>query len=293
VPPHLVDAFIERCQGSRLIVDLDDNLLDLSGRDDLASEYEAASVALGKLIAVADLVTVSTRALAGALADRAQQVKVVPNQLDDILWFGSTPEVEGLVQRASNELHLLYMGTFTHADDLAILRPTLDILRSRGLRPVLTVIGGEREGEDQEWYRRLVPPKDAATYPGFVRWLRPQAPQWDIAVAPLKDTSFNAFKSDIKFLDYTALGLPAVVSAAEAYRDTVDPGVHGLLAGWTPEDWAEQIERLCTDVPLREHITREARQYVRTKRTVARNTQVYVDVLEGRIPSGSDASVRT
>jgi hypothetical protein len=81
------------------------------------------------------------------------------------------------------------------------------------------------EIEPAPWLHRLSPPAEAIAYHRFVRWLREQGP-FDVGLAPLADTVFNGAKSDIKLLDYCALGLLPVVQDCPAYR--LDPAAAGV-----------------------------------------------------------------
>ncbi|MEI2421731.1 hypothetical protein V6O07_15755, partial [Arthrospira platensis SPKY2] len=46
----------------------------------------------------------------------------------------------------------------------------------------------------------------------------------DIFIAPLEDNLFNRCKSGLKFLEYSALGVPGVYSHLEPYQDLVQHG---------------------------------------------------------------------
>ena len=59
--------------------------------------------------------------------------------------------------------------------------------------------------------------------------------RWDVAIAPLEDDAFTRGKSDLKYLDYAALGIPGVFSDVRPYRDTVRHRETGLLAANEPE----------------------------------------------------------
>ena len=51
-------------------------------------------------------------------------------------------------------------------------------------------------------------PEGATHYPEFVAFLRENAHRWSAGVAPLTADPFNDAKSDLKFLEYSMLGLP-------------------------------------------------------------------------------------
>jgi glycosyltransferase involved in cell wall biosynthesis len=58
---------------------------------------------------------------------------------------------------------------------------------------------------------------------------------------------FNRAKSALKFLEYSALGLPSICSAGEAYSEAVGSTGAGLLTANTPEAWCEALRRMATD----------------------------------------------
>jgi hypothetical protein len=96
------------------------------------------------------------------------------------------------------------------------------------------LIGIADEIEPAPWLKHMHPPPACTPYPKFVNWLREQGP-FDVGLAPLADTAFNRVKSDIKLLDYTAMGLRALVSDLPAYR--ADPA----LASAIVTDWSEAL----------------------------------------------------
>src|SRR3546814_14721972 len=51
-----------------------------------------------------------------------------------------------------------------------------------------------------------------------------------VGVAPLSDTTFNRSKSDIKFLELAALGIPTIASDVAPYR-SIRHGETGLQIG--------------------------------------------------------------
>jgi hypothetical protein len=135
------------------------------------------------------------------------------------------------------------MGTGTHGPDFAAMRPSLDRLwAEREGQFDVVLIGIAADVEPAPWLHRVAPPADAIAYPRFVRWLRGQGP-FDIGLAPLADTRFNSAKSDIKLLDYLALGLLPVVQDCAAYR--LDPQT-GQIAVHA-KDWFAALRDLIDD----------------------------------------------
>jgi O-antigen biosynthesis protein len=265
-----------------LIFEIDDLLFDPLRLPDAPEDWEQHVATVRKLMSRADAVTVSTPALAEAAAEVADTVVVIPNAIDERLWFapvphGPTPSF--VADDPPGTLRLLYVGTRTHAADLDLLRPVMAELPERLGRPVrLSVVGGEPRRTDRHWYRSI--PVEYSDYPTFVPWIRRVASVHDIALAPLLDSPFNRAKSNLKWLEYTAMGLPGIFADLPPYS-SVEHGRTGLLA--PPKDvkaWVNGIASL--EAPeQRDRMVAAARQVVLQSHTLERTAAVWVEVLSG------------
>ena len=253
-------AQLRQQRGTRLIFDLDDNLLDLEGHGERAS-YEAMSESVRVSIELADEVWTSTSRLAARAARETRAViKVQPNTLDPVLWW--PVQRAAPVQRKGAPLRLLYMGTRTHDADFALLEQALIRLQSE--RPgcfELSVIGVRtRTGVAPTWLRTLDPPPHVgASYPAFVAWFSLLS-GFDLGVAPLLSSEFNDCKSPIKVLDYAAIGLPTLASSVPAYTDSLRTGLDCLHAENDVAVWSRVLSELASDrsrlAPVAKHATR-------------------------------------
>lgn len=81
--------------------------------------------------------------------------------------------------------------------------------------------------------------------------------EFDIGLAPIVDIPFNRAKSWIKAIEYTAAGIPVVMSDVSEYRRLHDEYGIGRLAS-TREEWISHITELC-DFKTREVEARENR----------------------------------
>ena len=208
---------------------------------------------------------------------------MLPNALDPRLWRDwRTPRPAIL---SGERVRMLYMGTHTHDADLARLRPALDRLHDE--RPgafELTLVGVAAEPAPAPWLTRLSPPAEAVAYPRFVRWLRSQGP-FDLGLAPLADSAFNRAKSDVKLLDYAALGLLPVVEDAAAYRADPHAGEIAVHA----QDWAEALRGVLNDRDeARRRATRAADHVWRSRAVsgIAPAMLARLDVLVGEARRG-------
>ncbi|MBP9713227.1 MAG: glycosyltransferase [Sterolibacterium sp.] len=262
-----------RARGSTLIYTLDDNLLDISLDEEGIVIAEDQHRATRYFIREADGVIVSTPALAERLSHLNEQIRVVPNALDERLFLADETSIGCLPadRSATREPVILgYMGTLTHSADLAMLYEPLRSLFSRyGERVRFEIIGVSQDGKKLQTLLgrnvRLLDPGEAVHYEQFARWFSEHA-RWDIGLAPLTERSFNRYKSDIKFLDYGVLGIPGVYSNVGPYPASVVHEQTGLLVANQPEAWFAALSRLIEDAALRQQIGGAARSYVHAER---------------------------
>lgn len=232
-PADHVAAALDRArrEGTRVVAEVDDDFFSAAARDRLArAEYAPERLAaVQAVVRGADAVVTSTEPLRAVLAAEGIDAVVVPNAVQPGLWDTApvAPDL-GDVRR------VLYMGSATHGGDLDLLRPVFDGFVDDDGRPVRIEVVGVTESDDT-WYDRLPLPGGGTHYPDFVAFLRQQAHRWSAGVAPLTDDPFNDAKSDLKFLEYSMLGLPFVGSDRPSYAGVDQHG--GLLAGDDPGAW--------------------------------------------------------
>ncbi|MFV2044530.1 MAG: glycosyltransferase, partial [Anaerolineales bacterium] len=104
--------------------------------------------------------------------------------------------------------------------------------------------------------------------------------KWDLAIAPLEDTLFNRYKSDIKFLDYSALGIATLCSRVRAYDGSVRHQVTGYLAENDPQAWYEGLEHMLQDDEGRVGMASQAQEYVFSERTLQRRASEWWEAMK-------------
>ena len=224
-----------RSRGCVIVVDSDDAFSALEPDHPQYAEQIQRAQVLEDVMRRADEVWFSTDDLRRAHDLPASLV--VRNTLDLDLWrpgSGPTPETD-----PEAPLRMLYMGTTTHDGDLAMLAPVLERLHAAHPGEFTVVMVGVAKGlAEQPWMQVVKPP--SSSYQQFVPWLVSQGP-FDLGLSPLLDSGFNRAKSDIKCLDYLALGARPVVSDVEPYRvDELDDLVDRVPE--LPEAWFAALE---------------------------------------------------
>jgi GT2 family glycosyltransferase/glycosyltransferase involved in cell wall biosynthesis len=258
--PDAIDALTRHCRqhGIALLYDLDDDLRRIPRDHPDAALLRPRARQVSRLARDADAVWVSTPALADALCNVRDGVRVVENGIDERLWLAGPPPVpprEGPVR-------LLFMGTMTHDADFALVESALARLKVVfGEFVSIDLLGISSQPALPDWVNRISMPIHAASgYPGFVNWITQQ--HWDIGIAPLADTPFNRCKSALKALDYAALGLPILASDGPVYRGSPADGRGGWLVPDNTDAWFVALARLVRDSALRRRLAIGAREAV-------------------------------
>lgn len=270
---ELVDA--TRRAGARLIYALDDDLLDPEriGNDahHAVAEY---------WLRAADGVIVTTALLRERFVKLNPRIAVVPNALDERLLPGV---IRG--QATGGRIVIGYMGTLTHDEDLLLIAPALREVCGRHAGEIeIQLVGGVGRQETLAALEGL-PVRVVSSLPGegeyplFMVWLTHRL-RWDIALAPLANTPFNACKSDLKHLDYAAMGAAGVYSHVPAYASTVQHGETGWLAANDAGAWVEALETLIARPALRQRLARAAADYLYGQRVLAQQGRAWAEALE-------------
>ena len=268
---------------AKLIYSLDDNFFDLPpNRIGEFTEEQLDIVAY--LIHNADLVHVTTPILKELFLVFNQNVIVIPLALDERLIIQRKPGRSRKPFNAKRKI-IGYMGTLTHDDDLEMVLPALESICKKYPDEIeIQIIGGiGRISTKQDLSNLPVyyiePEQEENEYPLFMLWYTSKI-NWDIAIAPLNDNRFNRSKSDIKFLDYSAIGVPGVYSKVPAYFSSIQHLETGWLAGNQVDSWINALETLLNDDELREKLARNASRYLFSQRTLARCAQLWLEPLK-------------
>lgn len=279
-----------RGAGARLIYALDDDLLGVPAEtlvqtsQNSASSPEEKKWVVKHLLQQSEGVLVTTPALQQRFSGLNPNIAVIPQALDERLLVGREP-ADGRSPFGPRKKVVGCMGTFTHDDDLAMILPALRAVSERHPRAIeFQILGVAGREETLDALRALparflAPRPEEHAYPLFMLWYSSQI-RWDIALAPLRDTPFNHCKSDIKCLDYSAVGAAGIYSRVPAYESTVRHGETGLLVGEEVEAWEDALESLLEDDDLRKQLARNATKYLATQRTLAHSAENWLLALE-------------
>jgi glycosyltransferase involved in cell wall biosynthesis len=155
-----------------------------------------------------------------------------------------------------------WSGGMGHQDAMRPWLPVVaDVLRARPDTHFVTVgqpFADELAGEFGSERCFSVPFAPMEMYPAAMT-------QFDLALAPSSGSALYRGKSDLRWLEASALGIP-LVADPEVYSD-IEPGVTGMPAA-TPDEARDALFALVDDEALRRGIGAAARAHVREHRSI-------------------------
>ena len=251
-----------------VVLDLDDLLLELPENhpDRISNFFAESMLPILQAIMEVDLVTVTTCPIQDYLLQYNGNIVVFQNYLNDQLWKIVEP-----VSNRSNDspITIGYMGGHSHKPDIEMVSPILVKLLHKYPDNIVYKFWGIEPPAELAPYSQVdwCPPR-SYTYLDFVTYFQTQTA--DIMIAPLADNLFNSCKSPIKFLEYSALGVPGVYSRITPYENIVEDGVDGLLAS-TSLEWEESLSKVIEDQELRRRIALNAQEKIRKSWLLSQN----------------------
>jgi tetratricopeptide (TPR) repeat protein len=235
-----------------------------------------------QLIRRCDATQVTTEALGQRLADRAQRIDVMPNQLEELPPLRAFPAPAP--PSAERPLVIGWGGSFGHREDLRAIAPALIgwLQRQQHVRFELMsdpLLAEPFAALDADRFRFVM----AGTLPQYLDWLE----GLDIGLAPLLTTEFNRCRSDVKFLEYASRSLVPVLQNLDPYRHLAGSGAALLFDAH--DDMIRQLDRLVGDPALRQRIASSAHALVGRERRLAQHAParlaVYRELAESTTPA--------
>lgn len=269
-----------KSQNIKLIYAIDDDLLSICKSHPEYHKYKAKNAAVKLLSENADVVVVTTPNLAKRFTN-CKKVKIILASLDENLWLSPVKKIE----KACNDkrIDIGYMGTFTHDQDLMLIKNIIislkkRLLKTKGICLNFYLLGITKKTED--WFIRIPIPNGKDDYPHFVKWIRENI-NWDIAIAPLQENNFNKCKAEQKYLDYTGLGIPGIYSNVEPYSRVINDKKNGILVeNNIQKEWEDKLFELIMNKKLRENILIKATEDFKANYLLKDRVQKWLEIFE-------------
>lgn len=282
---------IRECYGKPVVTEIDDNILSCPLYNPAAGAYAPNNPVRGitvKQLRESDAIITTTPYLKEIYSDFNDNVYVLPNSIDFDVW--------GKVQlrRTKGKITIGWMGAANHNDDLLIIEPVMDALLAKyprvefvfghGMHPKFRNKRGVRWVQE---FARIDHYPKAIGKMGF-----------DIGIAPLVDNAFNRGKSNLRWLEYSSLGISTVASNVGHFAETIHDGSDGILCD-TPDDFISALESLILDSSKRKMMGQEAKKRVfrdfNMDETVKKYAEIFKEIsdrgqLKRAVPAWKDSN---
>lgn len=248
---QLVKAINAR--GGMTVFDTDDDYWTLHPENPVYAFWDADKLrGMKQIVHATKLVTTTTPELVEVLKPMNKNVRMLPNMLPDRYWPQSRKPTN-----TGEPLVIGWAGSPGHQPDVRMIGPALVQILDE-FPHVELHLAGARPGWIPPHPRvREVETVELDQYAGILSG-------FDIGIAPLVDNKFNRGKSDLKFLEYSRVGMPCVLSRVSPYARSVKQGETGFLAVNT-KDWLKYLRALIKDPGLRDDMAERAWEYARTR----------------------------
>ena len=290
--PHTLDFFFEmRSRFEKpMLVETDDNYIDVPTWNEAHNSFGPGSsirqTALEHL-RMADGAIVSTPYLADLYSKYNRHVDVMENAIDFKEWDPVSPV------RRHARVRIGWIGGRTHTRELLNIAPVIKevLFENRDVWFYVINSGLKNYAKHKgipyvfnDCDRVFYTDRNVSInlYPRFMSSFG-----FDVGIAPLEDCHFNRGKSNLRWLEYSALRVPTVASDISHFSQTVRHGQDGyLVKGDDLGEWKRYLTALVQDARLRKQIGEAAYRRVKTDFNVRKTAGRYLRRLKEIAGSG-------
>lgn len=263
-----------------LLCEMDDWFFDIPPSHPASAPYhpnsEPESVAYDQ-IKLSDGIICSTEYLQKKIENLFPDKKtyLIKNSLDFDIWDKVERKTKAHEEK-KDLVRIVYTGSGYHHGDVEIIkRPLLVLLDEFPNVEFLSLpfecFKGVRHKQLFTWTHWA----PLSRFPQFVADFEP-----DIGVAPLMDNEFNRVKSNLRWLEYSALRLPTIASNVEPFKKSIQDHKTGLLVGNSEKEWYEAIRSLIIDRGKRAEMGENSYQVVKRDFNMDNWAATYKSVLQ-------------
>ena len=184
---------------------------------------------------LAKAIIVSTDYLKECYKPFNKNIFVVPNCIDFQRWDKVVS-----IKNLGSRIRIGWAGGANHEDDLDILVPVIPIVLEKRKDVEFYFVHGvsTKIRELSKRYNRIKWThkwEHIDKYHHFISNFR-----FDVGLAPIVDSRFNRAKSNLRWLEYSALKIPTIAADIEPYKKAIKSGETGILVKSTDE-WVSAI----------------------------------------------------
>ncbi len=236
------------------LAEIDDDVLDTPTWNAAYAQYgpnQQVRKTVIEFLKSMDGIICSTPFLACKYADLNPHTYIVPNGINLAKWDKHKNE------HVKDEIRIGWAGGASHDEDLRTIEAPIKELLAANRNVSFHVFHGCPEffkGQSKiTWHKEYA---WIDKYPRALKRLK-----LDIGIAPLVDCDFNRGKSNLRKLEYGALGIPVVAADLGHFRETIEHGKDGFLYK-NASEFKNYLQLLIDDRMLREQMGRDNYQSI-------------------------------
>ena len=240
----------------KIVYETDDDFLDINPANPSYNYILGNFDNIKKLVNNSDQVVVST----AELMNRFNKLDISNVEIIKNYYVSDCLPLKPFTFRGNQHVKIGYFGTLTHDNDLELIHNVIlrlkDIFSKKGINVIFEIAGASID-ENSDWFNVRKIPYYPMSMHTFYDWLGKNS-DWDIGIIPLVNTEFNKCKSELKYIEFSALGIPVVASDMNVYNEAIQDGVTGFLAN-NEDEWVDKLSILIEDPILRNGMVNNAR----------------------------------
>jgi len=268
----------------KIVFELDDAIAKIQPSHINYESCRKISPLINAYIMKADLVTVSTERLKTYYNNLNNNIVVIPNSLDIQLWGNVTHH-----DIAPSPVRILFSGTLTHSDDLRMIEDVIEKVLKEFDDNVMFLFWGNTVEQLRHYPQVKVLAEFTPDYATYAKIL--SSTPIDFAIIPLEDNAFNQAKSHIKWLEYSACGIPGIYSNVGEYCTSIKDNETGILVNNNADQWHKAIQDLILDKAKRERIADAAYKEVLAEHTIEKNSHLWMQAYNNILGSSDIGNV--
>jgi glycosyltransferase involved in cell wall biosynthesis len=275
--------------GKKIVMDNDDTFKDTGGfkfteymnEEKVKQGLQKINDNIDAFVKEADLITCTTEFLKKEYEQLNPNVVVLPNTVDPFYY----PEPK---RNETDIIRIGITGSVGITSDVEVLKPIIEHYQNDP-RVRLVLLSLPPEGQN-EIYKKLYVDEYAFWNKVNIEWhsfVKSDVYyeylndlKLDMVIIPRSDSYFNKCKSNLKFLENSALQIPSICQAFPTgdspYQANPNDAPYLLLAN-TFEEWVEKIELLINDKELRLKMGKDAHAYVVENYSIEKNVFKWSD----------------
>lgn len=276
---RLFRSLKDRFPGKPILAEVDDHFLSVAEYNPAWDSYWPGSpyrdIAISHL-KESDGIIVSTPYLKEVYSEFNANIWVVPNAIDFPTW-------DRVQRKRRPGIRIGWAGGASHEEDMRTILPAIKNVLAKHKGVEFVMVNGPAQSGLPSWLKDVKGVTHVSKWARIDKYAQSLAHlDFDIGIAPLVDNAFNRGKSNLRWLEYSALGIPTVASRVGHFAETCRDGADAFLADDAAE-FEAKLDLLIKDRKLRTQMGARANARIRRDFNVDATAQLYVEALREAI----------